>query len=106
MFSFATFYVKKFQNTRAIRAALDGRNLAAMTTVASPHLTAQLLRCGKNGHDAQHVAAGGHEVESMLVCKGLLRELNPGPLAPEARIMPLDQAADDSHADLVAFWIL
>ena len=24
---------------------------------------------------------------------GLLRELNPGPLAPEARIMPLDQAA-------------
>ncbi len=25
--------------------------------------------------------------------KGLLRELNPGPLAPEARIMPLDQAA-------------
>ena len=27
--------------------------------------------------------------------KGLLRELNPGPLAPEARITPLDQAADD-----------
>ena len=26
--------------------------------------------------------------------KGLLRELNPGPLAPEARIIPLDQAAD------------
>ena len=25
--------------------------------------------------------------------KGLLRELNPGPLAPEARIMPPDQAA-------------
>ena len=25
--------------------------------------------------------------------EGLLRELNPGPLAPEARIMPLDQAA-------------
>ena len=24
---------------------------------------------------------------------GLLRELSPGPLAPEARIMPLDQAA-------------
>ena len=30
--------------------------------------------------------------------KGLLRELNPGPLAPEARIMPLDQAANwDQH---------
>ena len=26
--------------------------------------------------------------------KGLLRELDPGPLAPEARIIPLDQAAD------------
>ena len=25
--------------------------------------------------------------------KGLFRELNPGPLAPGARIMPLDQAA-------------
>ena len=29
-----------------------------------------------------------------LGLKGLLRELNPGPLAPEARIMPLDQAAN------------
>ena len=28
-----------------------------------------------------------------LDLNGLLRELNPGPLAPEARIMPLDQAA-------------
>ena len=28
-----------------------------------------------------------------LRTKGLLRELNPGPLAPEARIIPLDQAA-------------
>ena len=27
--------------------------------------------------------------------KGLLRELNPGPLAPWARIMPLDQAANE-----------
>ena len=30
---------------------------------------------------------------SQSVIKGLLRELNPGPLAPEARIIPLDQAA-------------
>ncbi len=29
------------------------------------------------------------------MAKGLFRELNPGPLAPEARIMPLDQTADD-----------
>ena len=26
---------------------------------------------------------------------GLVRELNPGPLAPEARIIPLDQRAND-----------
>ena len=29
--------------------------------------------------------------------KGLLRELDQGPLAPEARSMPLDQAADESN---------
>ena len=28
----------------------------------------------------------------------LLRELNPGPLAPEARIIPLDQAADNPES--------
>ena len=26
---------------------------------------------------------------------GLVRDLNPGPLAPEARIIPLDQRADE-----------
>ena len=34
------------------------------------------------------------------IAKGLLRELNPGPLAPEARIMPLDQAASWKRAAL------
>ena len=28
---------------------------------------------------------------------GLVRELNPGPLAPEARIIPLDQQASQSE---------
>ena len=28
---------------------------------------------------------------------GLVRELNPGPLAPKARIMPLDQQASDGR---------
>ena len=32
---------------------------------------------------------------------GLLRELNPGPLAPEARIMPLDQAASRDSVSAV-----
>ena len=35
--------------------------------------------------------------------KGLLRELNPGPLAPEARIIPLDQAADADGNHVLAF---
>ena len=35
--------------------------------------------------------------------KGLLRELNPGPLAPEARIIPLDQAADSISANAILF---
>ena len=30
-----------------------------------------------------------------MIFEGLVRDLNPGPLAPEARIIPLDQAADD-----------
>ena len=35
-----------------------------------------------------------HNPDQQKRCRrGLLRELNPGPLAPEARIMPLDQAA-------------
>ena len=29
--------------------------------------------------------------------QGLLRDLNPGPLAPEARIMPLDHAANETY---------
>ena len=30
---------------------------------------------------------------------GLFWELNPGPLAPEARIIPLDQTADANDSD-------
>ena len=41
--------------------------------------------------------------------KGLFRELNPGPLAPEARIMPLDQTASCStsfqYRDSVTFCV-
>ena len=32
---------------------------------------------------------------------GLVRELNPGPLAPEARIIPLDQQATVPHKAIV-----
>ena len=38
--------------------------------------------------------------------KGLLWELNPGPLAPEARIIPLDQAAGAVYALLSSLWNL
>ena len=30
----------------------------------------------------------------IVIYKGLFRESNPGPLAPKARIIPLDQTAD------------
>ena len=43
-------------------------------------------------HNRRSVVPGGHQSWQRLT-QGLLRELNPGPLAPEARIMPLDQAA-------------
>ena len=33
--------------------------------------------------------------------KGLLRELNPGPLAPEARIIPLDHQAMRYHGEQI-----
>ena len=36
-----------------------------------------------------------------VVDKGLLWELNPGPLAPEARIIPLDQAADGTSESTI-----
>ena len=36
------------------------------------------------------------EIWTSLCYKGLFWELNPGPLAPEARIMPLDQTANDT----------
>ena len=32
-------------------------------------------------------------LELILKVRGLVRDLNPGPLAPEARIIPLDQRA-------------
>ncbi len=37
--------------------------------------------------DARHVRLGGMAHKS----PGLVRDLNPGPLAPKARIIPLDQ---------------
>ena len=45
-------------------------------------------------HRGAFGALGGACCKHAFCQKGLLRELNPGPLAPEARIIPLDQAAD------------
>ena len=39
----------------------------------------------------------------LVIDIGLLRELNPGPLAPGARIMPLDQAAIDWYRKIKPF---
>ena len=41
--------------------------------------------------------AGKESIENMFFAEGLFRELNPGPLAPEARIMPLDQTASETQ---------
>ena len=45
--------------------------------------------------DPASMAANTIAANSLGFRPGLLRELNPGPLAPEARIIPLDQAADE-----------
>ena len=37
---------------------------------------------------------------------GLVRELNPGPLAPEARIIPLDQQASWMRSEIISARIL
>ena len=49
------------------------------------------------GAESQSALVGG-SVNAMMIIycsqnNGLVRELNPGPLAPKARIMPLDQRA-------------
>ena len=54
--------------------------------------TAQmLLPCRISGN---YIVADSMEQSKIL---GLVRELNPGPLAPEARIIPLDQQASLLH---------
>ena len=42
-------------------------------------------------------------VDNSTFAVGLFRELDPGPLAPEARIMPLDQAASWLRAHLLIY---
>ena len=63
--------------------------------------TGKSMMCGSSmvlqaRHTRASVPATHTNVAMLCVCAlracGLLRELNPGPLAPEARIMPLDQA--------------
>ena len=65
--------------------------------------TGNIMMCGSSmvlqaRHTRASVPATHTNVAMLCVCAlhacGLLRELNPGPLAPEARIMPQDQAAN------------
>ena len=49
---------------------------------------------GGRGPRYSTVRSPVHTARRELRAKGLLRELSPGPLAPEARIISLDQAAD------------
>ena len=41
-----------------------------------------------------------HIIVNVLKHDGLVRDLNPGPLAPKARIIPLDQRATLMHVHL------
>ena len=49
------------------------------------------LQCADQSGCAQR---GELDSAGLVRVQGLLRELNPGPLAPWARIIPLDQAAN------------
>ena len=65
----------------------------------NPYYSAPSFRiricCGSALLRRAHIYAG-------VSINGLLRESNPGPLAPEARIMPLDQAADGTRDETVS----
>ena len=55
--------------------------------------TQQKKQAGQEGSWKHCFVIGVCTDDDAYLTKGLLRELNPGPLAPEARIIPLDQAA-------------
>ena len=67
----------------------------AAATAARPRATARRPARGRRHELHTPVRAGRGE-------EGLLRELSPGPLAPEARIIPLDQAADVKYRQPIA----
>ena len=59
--------------------------------------TASVDLYSRVSYDPASMAANTFAANNLgSLTKGLLRELNPGPLAPEARIIPLDQAADEN----------
>ena len=91
---------------RSLIGALNVTALVALEIEWAEHLgevapLAEVLAHRIRGEVAS--GPGGHAAGSSVVLgegppmaggrTGLLRELSPGPLAPEARIMPLDQTA-------------
>ncbi len=69
--------------------------------LSAPYMTATKHAIGTDDPKPLFRKPGGEGTQrrSLEVHIGLLRELNPGPLAPEARIMPLDQAASANVLD-------
>ena len=61
------------------------------------HTTPALRYPAMPNSTARGLIPFGQSRGQLCADQGLLRELNPGPLAPEARIMPLDQAANVTH---------
>jgi hypothetical protein len=75
---------------------MDGRRMTfATTTSAILSRLVDVLCCPSRAPQAggSRGRADNHGECPVPNPTGLLRELNSGPLAPEARIMPLDQAA-------------
>ena len=60
-----------------------------------------VLRAAKKKKKKKHSNMDSLLPESHERGKGLFWELNPGPLAPKARIMPLDQTANEHYAALL-----
>ena len=71
-------------------------------SICRDSIVVSTLRCGRNnpgsnpGHGTFFFTL--HFLSSRHQNTGLVRDLNPGPLAPKARIIPLDQRAMPSKA--------